>query len=68
MIKVKDEPDLARDDKGIIQNVNTSAYHDFISRRNKINQDRDRITKLEQDTEEIKGSIAQILKLLMESK
>jgi phosphoenolpyruvate synthase/pyruvate phosphate dikinase len=64
MIKVKDEPDLARDTKGVIQNVNTSAYRDFIARRNLMNQDRDRISALEQDNAEIKDSLAQILKLL----
>lgn len=64
MIKVKDEPDLARDSKGVIQNTNTSAYHDYITRRNLMNKDRDRIAALEKDTAEIKGSLAQIIKLL----
>ena len=64
MIKVKDEPDLIRDSNNVIQNINTNAYHDFIARRNKINQDSDRIIALEKDNAEIKDSLAQILKLL----
>lgn len=66
MIKVKDEPDLARDSNGVIQNTNTGAYNDYIARRNKINADHDRINALEKDNAEIKSSLAQILKLLME--
>lgn len=66
MIKVKDEPDLARDSNGVIQNTNTSAYNDYIARRNKLSADRDRIAALEKDNAEIKSSLAQILKLLME--
>lgn len=66
MIKVKDEPDLSRDSNGVIQNTNTNAYHEYIARRQKINDDRDRISALEKDTAEIKDSLAQILKLLMD--
>ena len=63
-VKVKDEPDLVRDPKGIIQNVNTSAYRDYIARRELINKDRERITALEKDNAEIKDSLATIIKLL----
>ena len=68
MIKVKDEPDLARDSNGVIQNINTNAYHEYIARRQKLTADADRLTALEKDNVEIKNSLAQILKLLMGEK
>lgn len=64
MIKVKDEPDLMRDNKGVIQNVNTNAYREYIHKRDIIIKDRERISALEKDTREIKDSLAQIIKLL----
>ena len=65
MIKVKDEPDLARDSNGVIQNTNTNAYHDYIARRQKAAEANNRLTALEKDNAEIKDSLAKILQLLM---
>lgn len=66
-MKVKDQPDLARDPStGAVQNTNNDAYRVYIAKRDAIIEGRNRMDKIEQDNAEIKSTLAIIMKLLME--
>ncbi len=64
MLKIEGEPDLIKDHNGVIQNINENEFHAFITRRAKVQEDKNRIDKLEQDNAEIKNTLAVILSLL----
>lgn len=68
MIKVANEPDLARDHKGIIHNTNRDEYNLYMDRKKAILRDRQRIERLEMDNAEIKESLAIILQLLLKDR
>lgn len=68
-MKVKDEPDLVRDPHtGAVQNTNNDAYKAYISRRNAIIDNQNRLDKLEVDNQAIRSTLNLILHLLQEKK
>ena len=68
MYKVTGEPDLIKDQNGVVQNNNSNDYHAYVAKRNAVLHNSKRIEKLEQDNSEIKETLSEILKLLRASK
>lgn len=64
MYKVIGEPDLMRDDNGVLHNVNTNDYRSYIAKRNAALEDKQRIDRLEKETTEIKETLSAILQIL----
>lgn len=68
MIRVKEEPDLARTSRTTIQNINNEEYRTFIARRNAAKDTKERIEKLEIQGQELNGKLDAILELLRGNK
>lgn len=66
--KVEGEPDLVRDDSGIIRNMNHNDYRAFIIKRAAALENKNRLDKIESDNKEIKQTLDLILKLLKEDR
>lgn len=66
MIRVMGEPDLARDENGVIHNTNQGDFHSFLAKRQAALRNKERIDKLEKDTAEIKDTLSLILQMLKE--
>ena len=61
--KVIDDKSLEKDmNTGAVINTNRSAYLQAVERANKAKQEKERITKLEDEVSEIKDMLQQILK------
>lgn len=67
-LRVEGEPDLVRLPNGTIQNNNQNEYQTYIAKRRAIQEQRERVEKLEADVSVMKANIAMILQLLMEKK
>lgn len=68
MIRVKDEPDLARSPDGTIQNINQNEYHAYIAKRRAVMETKNRLDRLDSDVTQIKDTLSMILQLLNERK
>lgn len=66
--RVDGQPDLVRDEDGVIQNVNQDEFQAYINRRKAVMESRGRIDMLEREVGEIKNNIDLILKLLQDRK
>lgn len=61
--KVIDDKSLEKDMRtGAVINTNRTAYLDAVERANKARQEKERITKLEEEVSDIKNMLQQILK------
>lgn len=61
--KVIDDKSLEKDMRsGAVINTNQTAYHAAIERASKAREDKERITKLEEEVGDIKNMLQQILK------
>lgn len=61
--KVIDDKSLEKDmNTGAVINTNRTAYLEAVERANKARQEKERITKLEEEVSDIKNMLQQILK------
>ena len=61
--KVIDDKSLEKDmSTGAVINTNRTAYLEAVERANKARQEKERITKLEEEVSDIKNMLQQILK------
>jgi len=61
--KVIDDKSLEKDMRtGAVINTNRTAYLDAVERANKAREEKERITKLEEEVSDIKNMLQQILK------
>lgn len=68
LAKVVDEPDLIRDDRGVVHNSNVSAHRAYIAKRNAAIANEKRIEKLEIANLELSQKLDLILQLLKDKK
>jgi hypothetical protein len=62
MIKVEGHTNLFRDEEsGAIMNLDTSAYHEYVKKRNMKQKQRDEIDSIKSELDEIKMLLKQIL-------
>ena len=67
-LKVEGKLDLVRDtDTNAIINVDTSGYQAYITNRDKLLSDKERIEKLETQVSDIKGDLDEIKDLLLKA-
>lgn len=64
MLRVKDEPDLVRVHAGMIQNVNHDEYRSFIAKRRSVLDTKERLEKLERDSQDMNSKLDLILQLM----
>lgn len=64
MIPVKDHDGLARGRNGVIHNTDQSAYRAYIENRQKILDEEERLTRLENQVANIQDALGVIIKML----
>lgn len=67
-MRVKDEPDLVRDQNGTIQNINQNEYEAYMAKRRAVADQRNRMNELENRVASMENNIAMILQLLRDRK
>lgn len=68
LAKVLGEPDLFRDENGVIHNKNTDDFRAYIARRNTAQETKKRIDNLEKQNAELNDKLDLILQMLRDKK